>query len=129
MVDVTPRLEGYVSERDLGCPPTLDETVETLEAIEADVDEATVERELATLDVLADDTRYRILTILLAGDERCVCELDAMLPVSDSAVSHALRRLVDAGLVTRRKEGRWRIYAATDRARTIVEAVHEATAE
>ena len=123
MVDVTSRLEQYVADGDLECCPTLDAEVESLEAIESTVTEATIEPEVELLSVLADATRYRILRILLESDERCVCELDALLEVSDSAVSHALRNLVDAGLVDRRKEGRWRIYSATERAARLVDGI------
>ncbi|MFB6119948.1 MAG: ArsR/SmtB family transcription factor [Halobacteriaceae archaeon] len=63
---------------------------------------------------LGDETRYRLARALVASDgERCVCELEALVDVSESAVSHALSDLVDAGLVTRRKDGNWRYYAAT----------------
>jgi DNA-binding transcriptional ArsR family regulator len=64
---------------------------------------------------LGDGTRYRVTRALAAADgELCVCELDALVDVSESAVSHALSDLVDAGLATRRKEGNWRYYDATD---------------
>lgn len=128
MVDVTPRLEQYVESADLECCPTLDAEVATLVSLETSVQDSAVAAERDLLSVLADDTRYRILRILLESEERCVCELDAFLDVSDSAISHAMSRLVDAGLVTRRKEGRWRIYAATDRAERLVRAVQDEVA-
>ena len=123
MVEVTPRLEQYVEEQEPSCCPTISDEIESLETLETTVRAEAVDAELGLLSVLADDTRYRILRLLLESEERCVCEIDALLDVSDSAISHAMRRLVDAGLVTRRKEGRWRIYAATDRAERLVEAV------
>lgn len=123
MVEVTDRLEQYVRTGDLECCPTLDAEVASLRSLESQVGEAEVAAELALLSVLADETRYRILRLLLESDERCVCELDALLEVSDSAISHALSRLVEADLVKRRKEGRWRIYAATDRAERLIETV------
>jgi DNA-binding transcriptional ArsR family regulator len=129
MVDVTPRLAQYVEAQDTICCPTLDEQVETLEALESSVSEDALDDEMALLAVLADETRYRILRVLLESDERCVCELDALLEVSDSAISHAMRRLVEAGLADRRKEGRWRIYRATDRAARLVGAVQSEVAE
>jgi len=43
--------------------------------------------------------------------------------VSDSAISHALSQLTDAGLVTRRKEGKWRMYRATPRANAVLVAL------
>ncbi|MFB6269878.1 MAG: winged helix-turn-helix domain-containing protein, partial [Halobacterium sp.] len=54
--------------------------------------------------------------------ERCVCELEALVDVSESAVSHALADLVDAGLATRRKDGNWRYYDATDLAADVFDA-------
>lgn len=128
MVEVTPRLEQYVEEREPACCPTISDEVETLEALESRVPDESVEAELSLVSVLADETRYRILRFLLESDERCVCEIDALLEVSDSAISHAMSRLVDAGLVTRRKEGRWRIYAATERAERLLAAVQSEVA-
>ncbi|MFB6080993.1 MAG: ArsR/SmtB family transcription factor [Haloferacaceae archaeon] len=98
-----------------------------------------VERRLDELDTLADaafadddvrpvfavlgnETRYRLARALaVADDELCVCELDPLVDVSESAVSHALSDLVDAGLVTRRKDGNWRYYAATPLADALLE--------
>jgi DNA-binding transcriptional ArsR family regulator len=63
---------------------------------------------------LGNDTRYRLTRLLSAADgELCVCELDPVVDVSSSAVSHALADLVDAGLATRRKDGNWRYYDST----------------
>jgi ArsR family transcriptional regulator len=45
--------------------------------------------------------------------------------VSQSAVSQALSRLFSAGLVERRKEGRWRYYSATPRADRLLQALDE----
>ncbi|ODR81941.1 transcriptional regulator [Haladaptatus sp. W1] len=64
--------------------------------------------------VLGNKTRYRLTRALVAADdELCVCELEPLVDVSESAVSHALSDLVAAGLLVRRKEGNWRYYAAT----------------
>ncbi|NHN59233.1 MULTISPECIES: metalloregulator ArsR/SmtB family transcription factor [Halorussus] len=64
--------------------------------------------------VLGDETRYRLARALaVAEEELCVCELEPLVDVSESAVSHALSDLVDAGLITRRKDGNWRYYTAT----------------
>jgi len=76
--------------------------------------------------VLGDETRYRLVRALaLAGDERCVCELEHLVDVSASAVSHALADLVEAGLATRRKAGNWRYYAATPLAEALLAAADD----
>ena len=58
---------------------------------------------------LADPTRREILR-LLEGGERATGEIAVEFPVSRPAVSRHLRVLYDAQMVTRRKEGRNRLY-------------------
>ena len=80
--------------------------------------------DLRALSTLSDDTRYRLARVLAASDdELCVCELEPLVDVSDSAVSHALSDLHEAGLVTRRKEGTWRYYDATERTARVLDAL------
>ena len=43
--------------------------------------------------------------------------------MSDSAISHALTQLTDAGLVDRRKDGKWRKYSVTNRATAMLVAL------
>ncbi|WP_076430306.1 ArsR/SmtB family transcription factor [Haladaptatus litoreus] len=82
------------------------------------------ENHVRVLSALANDTRYRIVRLLsIAEDDLCVCELAPLFDVSESALSHALSDLTDAGLVTRRKEGRWRYYGTTDRAERLLSAL------
>ena len=62
--------------------------------------------ELAQLfKVLGDNTRIRILDALYRS-ELCVCDLTALLGMNQSAVSHQLRVLRDARIVTSRKHGK-----------------------
>ena len=62
---------------------------------------------------LADPTRLRIISALEAG-ELCVCDLAAVLDMTQSAVSHQLRLLRALGLVRNRKDGRVVYYALDD---------------
>ena len=66
-----------------------------------------------TLKALADPARLRLISIITAqpGAEACVCDLTAPLGLSQSTVSHHLKVLVDAGLITRDKRGVWAYYA------------------
>ena len=86
-----------------------------------------VAADVGTLSALGNDTRYEALRHVTAAGEggACVCELEPALGVSQGAVSQALSRLFSAGLVDRRKEGRWRYYSATPRARTLLAALDE----
>jgi len=97
--------------------------IETLESCVADVP-ADADRDVAALKALGNDTRYAIVRLLrAAGRELCVCEITPVVDVSDSAISHALSSLHDAGLVTRRKDGTWRYYETTERAEALLDAL------
>jgi ArsR family transcriptional regulator, arsenate/arsenite/antimonite-responsive transcriptional repressor len=64
---------------------------------------------------LSDETRLEILE-RLAGGERCVCELVAVVGAAQSRLSFHLKTLKDAGLVTDRPDGRWVYYALNPKA-------------
>lgn len=82
------------------------------------------ERDRRALRTLGDETRHRIVRLLVELDrEACVCEIAPVVDVTESAISHALSDLTEAGLVSRRKEGTWRYYDATERASALVEAL------
>lgn len=91
---------------------------------------ALVAEDVTLLSAMGNDTRYELLRLIGAEDEgTCVCELDRAVGVSQSAVSQALSRLYEAGLVSRRKEGTWRYYETTDRAETLLNALDEIRTE
>jgi ArsR family transcriptional regulator len=74
----------------------------------------------------ADATRLRLLNLLVDG-ERCVCDLCTVLDESQPKVSRHLAYLRRAGLVTVRRDGKWRYYAVNDAAagieRTLLDCV------
>jgi ArsR family transcriptional regulator len=59
----------------------------------------------------ADPTRLRILSLLRAQKELCVCDLCAVLGESQPKVSRHLGVLRRAHLVEVRREGKWKFYA------------------
>lgn len=75
--------------------------------------DAVVTPTVQLLKGFADETRLRILC-LLRGREVCVHEIVEVLDVSQSAVSHQLRVLRDARLVSHRREGRHVYYRLAD---------------
>jgi len=80
-------------------------------------DEAISDQEVDRLSsmykVLGDPTRLKIV-MALKDVEMCVCDLSAFLGVSESAVSHQLRRLRDLALVKKRREGQVIYYTLDD---------------
>lgn len=67
----------------------------------------------AKFKALGDPTRVRLLSMVAAhdGNEACVCDLTAPVGLSQPTVSHHLKILVDAGLLSRTKRGIWSYYA------------------
>ena len=71
--------------------------------------------------VFGDSTRIRILVALFESDI-CVCDLAETLGMTQSAVSHQLRILKQAKLVSARRDGKSVIYSlADDHVRTIID--------
>jgi len=62
---------------------------------------------------LSDDTRLRILGLLLQG-ELCVCDLMAILDMPQSTVSRHLAYLKNCGLVSDRRQGTWMHYQLSE---------------
>ena len=70
--------------------------------------------------VFGDSTRIRILFVLFEA-EVCVCDLAEVLHMTQSAVSHQLKILKQAKLVSARREGKSVFYSlADDHVRTII---------
>jgi ArsR family transcriptional regulator len=59
---------------------------------------------------LADETRLRILNLLVRG-ELCVCDIMAVLDIGQSKASRHLATLRNVGLVTDRRSGVWMHYS------------------
>lgn len=85
--------------------------------------EAILEEAIKLLKGFADPTRLRILSLLRVG-EVCVHQLVEALDMSQSAVSHQLRALRRARLVTYTKRGRHVYYRLVDEhVRAILDSV------
>jgi len=69
-----------------------------------------MKRETSIFKALSDETRLRILKLLLKK-ELCVCEIEAALDLPQSKVSRHLTVLRSASLVEDRREGVWIFYS------------------
>lgn len=94
---------------------------------------ATEAAELAVkLKALADPVRLQLFSAVAsrAGGEACVCEVSEGVGVSQPTISHHLKVLRDAGLLTSQRRGSWVYYAVVPEAVHILSAalaVHSAT--
>ncbi|EMA69082.1 ArsR family transcriptional regulator [Halorubrum aidingense JCM 13560] len=99
------------STRDEGC----------CEGVTHALSDRDVDVDVETLAAVSNRTRYEALRLVAAAEGGvCGCEVEPALDVSQGAISQALSRLHDAGLLTRRKEGRWRYYDVTPRAERLL---------
>ncbi len=75
----------------------------------APLDRVRAEELAALLKAVADPTRLQLLSLVGAagGGEACVCDLTEPLGLTQPTVSHHLKVLVDAGLLTRERRGSW----------------------
>ncbi|GAB3030877.1 ArsR/SmtB family transcription factor [Natronobiforma cellulositropha] len=130
MTHATERLERYLEDELGECRnEDIERRLTELGTLEAAVGSPRVESELGVLTALANETRYTLVRVLVsAGEERCVCELNAVVDITESGLSHALSTLIDAGLVESRKDGRWKKFRATNRAVALLTVIEGCTA-
>jgi ArsR family transcriptional regulator len=74
-------------------------------------DDARLTEQERALAALADPTRLRMLHLLSRHDSLCVCEIEAAFDLGQPTISHHLKLLREAGLVTVERRGTWAYYA------------------
>ncbi|MWV41619.1 metalloregulator ArsR/SmtB family transcription factor [Natrialba sp. INN-245] len=122
MAQATERLQRYLDDELEECRnEDVERRLDELSTLEAGLGTERAQAELEVLSALSNETRYTLVRVLVAAeDELCVCELNAVVDVTESGLSHALSALVDAGLVEGWKDGRWKKYRATNQAVALV---------
>ena len=87
---------------------------DVLDRVEKEMPEDAVAQKAAGIfKQLGDPTRLRILSAL-AQHEMCVCDISALLQMTQSAISHQLKSLRLSNLVVSRKEGKVVYYQLAD---------------
>src|SRR5699024_12296775 len=84
------------------------------------LDAGQAERVAGMRNALADPAGLRLLSHLTAQgcQEVCACDLTEELGITQPTVSHHMKKLVDAGLITREQRGRWAHYSIVPEAFT-----------
>ncbi len=107
------------------CGVDAEERQHTLKDISEEIEEKDTYRQARLLKAMADMTRLKIIKAL-SRQELCVCELMLLLNAQQSAISHHLRILKDANLVTERRHGKWSFHRlADDRLKLFLDALNE----
>lgn len=65
---------------------------------------------LERIKLISDSTRLQILQLLSDKGTLCACKILEALNIVQSTLSHHMNLLVDAGIVSCRKEGKWCYY-------------------
>lgn len=76
------------------------------------IDDAEAHRLAHIFKALSDPARVKLISLIAANQdsEECVCNLTEPLGLSQPTVSHHMKLLVDAGIVTREQRGKWAYY-------------------
>jgi ArsR family transcriptional regulator len=90
----------------------LDEAVCCTPLAAAPLSRQRAEQLAGLLKAVADPTRLQLMSLVAAAgaDKACVCDLTSPLGLTQPTVSHHLKVLVDAGLLTRERRGTWAYY-------------------
>ena len=96
MVDISAKVNNQM---DYCCTPLFD----------GEIEQAAASEMASVMAALADPVRLRIVSMLSAAPEgrACGCDLETPLGLSQPTISHHLKVLREAGLITGTKEGRW----------------------
>jgi len=80
------------------------------------LDDEQAERLALVFKALGDPTRVKLVSLIAAtaGGEACICDLTDPVGLSQPTVSHHMKLLVEAGLVTREQRGKWAFYRVVD---------------
>jgi ArsR family transcriptional regulator len=92
-----PRTKALAVDDAVCCPSVL----------EAPLNEVDADDLARTFAALADPVRLRVLNLIASAGEVCSCDMLESLERSQPTISHHTKILVDAGLITGEKRGRW----------------------
>lgn len=102
----------------MSSPTTIDATACCVPRVTAPLTTEDAERVAQVFKALGDATRVKLLSLIAAGvgGEACICDLTEPVGLSQGTVSHHMKLLADAGLVTREQRGKWAYYSLNDNA-------------
>lgn len=84
----------------------LSQCIKNLEAVQSDL-----EKKSRILNLGGNEVRMKILYLLKTENQMCPCDLSDVLKMTVPAVSQHLKKLKDAELITRKKEGQTIFYS------------------
>ena len=101
-----------VAGSDASCTPSVREAL----------DDGAAQELAHVFKALGNPTRVRLISLIAAADgaEACICDLTEPVGLSQPTVSHHMRLLAEAGLVTREQRGKWAYFRLNHRAFEVI---------
>lgn len=106
-------VRGIVKINDEKCEVTLIHEDNVKKAINELPDDELIADLSDMFKIFGDQTRVKILMALESG-ELCVCDIAAVMDMSQSAISHQLRVLKQSNIVKTRRQGKVVYYSISD---------------
>ncbi|REJ07797.1 transcriptional regulator [Microbacterium bovistercoris] len=100
----------------MSLPLTIEQTACCVPRVTATLTSDEAERAARVFKALGDSTRVMLLSLIAGseGGEACICDLTEPVGLSQGTVSHHMKLLTEAGLVTREQRGKWAYFAVND---------------
>ncbi|MFJ4044172.1 ArsR/SmtB family transcription factor [Microbacterium sp. NPDC089987] len=100
----------------MSVPTTIEKSACCVPQIASALTAEDAERVARVFKAIGDPTRVMLLSLIAGspGGEACICDLTAPVGLSQGTVSHHMKLLADAGLVTREQRGKWAYFALND---------------
>ena len=116
MADNEDTLERLVSKGRCNCLNVQDYAKQLKELARSEADVKAAKKRGRFFKALGDETRQRMLGLLLSRD-LCVCEIMTALDMTQPTASHHLKILEDAELIQSQRDGKWMFYRVEDKER------------
>ncbi|MHA1167193.1 MAG: ArsR/SmtB family transcription factor [Candidatus Hodarchaeales archaeon] len=111
-IDLEDRLSRFLEA--IGSCSCKDASSHRSELVKAKLPGKMIEPVIKALKAIAEPKRLQILYLLKDGTPKCLCELEAVLDISQPTITHHIKVLEKAGVIETRKSGKWLLCMVKD---------------
>ncbi|WP_417509773.1 ArsR/SmtB family transcription factor [Microbacterium sp.] len=100
----------------MSLPLTIEATACCTPRVTSSLSVEDAEKTARVFKAIGDPTRVMLLSLISRGEggEACICDLTEPVGLSQGTVSHHMKLLTEAGLITREQRGRWAYFRLND---------------
>lgn len=92
----------------------MDDCKPDIKKLEKLIKEQNTSEYLEIFKLLSNPIRLKIALLLSCEGELCTCDLERILECEQTLISHHMRPFKELGLVTERRDGKWKRYSLKD---------------